>query len=81
MCQLTKPSAIHWVDGSQSECDLLCDQLVQAGTFTRLNADKWPGCFYARSDPNDVARVEQRTFVCSLSQDAAGPMNNWVNPY
>ena len=81
MSQLTKPSAIHWVDGSQSECDLLCDQLVQAGTFTRLNADKWPGCFYARSDPNDVARVEQRTFVCSLSQDAAGPMNNWVNPY
>ena len=81
MSQLTKPSAIHWVDGSQSECDLLCDQLVQAGTFTRLNADKWPGCFYARSDPNDVARVEQRTFVCSLSQDAAGPMNNWMNPY
>lgn len=81
MSQLTKPSAIHWVDGSQSECDFLCDQLVQAGTFTRLNAEKWPGCFYARSDPNDVARVEQRTFVCSLSQDAAGPMNNWVNPY
>ena len=81
MCQLTKPSAVHWVDGSQSEWDFLCDQLVQAGTFTRLNADRWPGCFYARSDPNDVARVEQRTFVCSLSQDAAGPMNNWVNPY
>lgn len=81
MSQLTKPSAIHWVDGSQSECDFLCDQLVQAGTFTRLNAEKWPGCFYARSDPNDVARVEQRTFVCSLSQDAAGPMNNWMNPY
>ena len=81
MCQLTKPSAVHWVDGSQSEYDYLCDQLVQAGTFTRLDAEKWPGCFYARSDPNDVARVEQRTFVCSLSQDAAGPMNNWMNPY
>ncbi|MEO7192252.1 MAG: phosphoenolpyruvate carboxykinase (GTP) [Vicinamibacterales bacterium] len=81
MRQLTRPESVHWVDGSQEEYDQLCEQLVQAGTFTRLNEDEWPGCFYARSDPNDVARVEQRTFVCSLSQDAAGPTNNWVAPY
>ena len=55
--------------------------MVQSGTLMRLNQDLWPGCFYARSDPNDVARVEQRTFVCSLSKDDAGPTNNWVNPY
>jgi phosphoenolpyruvate carboxykinase (GTP) len=80
MARMTEPDSIHWVDGSQAENDLLCDQLVAAGTFTRLNQDLWPGCFYARSDPNDVARVEDRTFICSLSKDAAGPTNNWVNP-
>ena len=55
--------------------------MVRSGTLTRLNQDLWPGCFYARSDPNDVARVESRTFVCSLSKDSAGPTNNWVNPF
>ena len=54
--------------------------MVRTGTFTRLNQDLWPGCYYARSDPDDVARVEDRTFICSLSKDAAGPTNNWVNP-
>ncbi|GAT32123.1 phosphoenolpyruvate carboxykinase [Terrimicrobium sacchariphilum] len=78
---LTKPDAIHWVDGSQEEYDALCEQLVQGGTFTRLNQEKWPGCFYAKSDPTDVARVEDRTFICSLSKDNAGPTNNWVNPF
>jgi phosphoenolpyruvate carboxykinase (GTP) len=81
MRELAQPAAVHWVDGSQQEYDFLCDQLVQAGTFQKLNQDLLPGCFYARSDPNDVARVEQRTFVCSLSKDTAGPTNNWVNPY
>ena len=57
MAALTKPAAIHWVDGSQEEYDDLCQQLVDAGTFTKLNQDLWPGCFYARSDANDVARV------------------------
>ena len=80
MCQLTQPAAVHWVDGSQEEYDLLCAQMVQAGTFIKLNEDLWPGCYYARSDASDVARVEQRTFVCSQSKDNAGPMNNWVNP-
>ena len=81
MRELTRPSAVHWVDGSQEENDALCAQMVQSGTLTKLNEDLWPGCYYARSDANDVARVEQRTFVCSLSKDAAGPTNNWVNPY
>ncbi|MDQ6665375.1 MAG: phosphoenolpyruvate carboxykinase (GTP), partial [Acidobacteriota bacterium] len=80
MAVLTKPSAIHWVDGSQEENGFLCSQLVASGTFTKLNEDLWPGCYYARSDPNDVARVEDRTFICSLSRDSAGPTNNWEEP-
>ena len=81
MVQLTKPDRIHWVDGSQEENDALCAQMVAAGTFIKLNEDLWPGCYYARSDANDVARVEDRTFICSLSRDGAGPTNNWVNPF
>ena len=81
MAQLTKPEAIHWVDGSQGEYDQLCADLVSSGTFTKLNQDLWPGCYYSRSDASDVARVEDRTFICSLSKDNAGPTNNWENPY
>ncbi len=81
MAALLKPDAIHWVDGSQKEYDALCAQMVAAGTFIRLNQKKWPGCHLARSDAGDVARVEDRTFICSLSKDAAGPTNNWVNPF
>jgi phosphoenolpyruvate carboxykinase (GTP) len=81
MAELTQPDRIHWVDGSQQEYDWLCEELVAAGTFTRLNQEEWPGCFYARSDPRDVARVEDRTFICSFSKDNAGPTNNWVEPY
>jgi phosphoenolpyruvate carboxykinase (GTP) len=81
MRDLTRPAAVHWVDGSQEEYDFLCELMVRAGTATRLDERRWPGCYYVRSDPGDVARVEQRTFVCSLSQDAAGPTNNWTNPY
>jgi len=81
MADLTQPSAIHWIDGSQAEYERLCDQLVAAGTFFPLDDNKWPGCFYARSAPNDVARVEDRTFICSLSRDNAGPTNNWVEPH
>ena len=55
MAELCQPERIHWVDGSQAEYDALCDQLVKAGTFTKLNEEQWPGCFYARSAPNDVA--------------------------
>jgi phosphoenolpyruvate carboxykinase (GTP) len=80
MADLCRPDSIHWVDGSQAEYDFLCQRLVRAGTFTRLNQDLWPGCYYARSSPSDVARVEDRTFICSLSKDAAGPTNNWEEP-
>ena len=81
MAELTQPAAIHWIDGSAEENDYLCRQLVDAGTFTKLNEALWPGCYYARSSPNDVARVEDRTFICSLSKDNAGPTNNWEDPY
>ncbi len=81
MADLTMPDSIHWVDGSQAEYDSLCAEMVEGGTFIKLNEDLWPGCFYARSDPNDVARVEDRTFVCSLSKDNAGPKNNWMDPF
>jgi phosphoenolpyruvate carboxykinase (GTP) len=81
MADLTKPAAIHWVDGTQGEYDRICKQMVAAGTFLKLNQDLWPGCFYARSSPDDVARVEDRTFICSLSKDNAGPTNNWQDPY
>lgn len=81
MGALTKPDTVHWVDGSQEEYDELCAKLVEGGTFIKLNQDLWPGCFYARSDASDVARVEDRAFICSLSKDGAGPTNNWENPY
>ena len=81
MAELAKPAAIHWVDGSQEENETLLREMVASGTLTKLNEKLWPGCYYARSDANDVARVEDRTFICSLSKDSAGPTNNWENPY
>jgi phosphoenolpyruvate carboxykinase (GTP) len=81
MANLTKPAAIHWVDGSAEEDEMLKAQMVESGTFIKLNEKLWPGCYYARSHPSDVARVEDRTFICSLSKDAAGPTNNWEEPF
>jgi phosphoenolpyruvate carboxykinase (GTP) len=81
MTELCKPDSLHWVDGSKEEYDDLCKVMVDNGTFIELNQKLWPGCYYARSNPGDVARVEDRTFICSNSRDGAGPTNNWVNPF
>ena len=78
--EILQPRDIHWCDGSQNEYDQLCRELVQSGTFTKLDDAKRPNSFWAHSDPGDVARVEDRTFICSTNKIDAGPNNNWREP-
>ena len=78
--RLLKPDRVFWCDGSKAEFDRLMKEAVADGTFIPLDQTKWPGCYYHHSNPNDVARVEHLTFICTPTKEEAGPTNNWMEP-
>ena len=80
MQALTKPDKVVWIDGSKEQLDALTNEALASGEMIKLNQDKFPGCLYHRTKPNDVARVEDRTFICSKTKENAGPTNNWMDP-
>ena len=80
MVDLCQPEHVHWCDGSDAEKDLLTAEAVANGILLKLNPEKLPGCYYHRSNPNDVARVEQCTYICTPTREEAGPTNNWAAP-
>ncbi|MDD6345104.1 MAG: phosphoenolpyruvate carboxykinase, partial [Oscillospiraceae bacterium] len=77
---LTKPDKVVWIDGSEEQLDALRKEAVSTGEMIELNQEKLPGCLYHRTKPNDVARVEDRTFICTRRKEDAGPTNNWKDP-
>ena len=80
MVALCKPDKVVWIDGSEEQLKALRDEAIATGEMIELNQEKLPGCLYHRTAPNDVARVEGRTFICSKKQEDAGPTNNWKDP-
>ena len=80
MAELCQPDRVYWCNGSEAERRALTEQAVADGVLLKLNQEKLPGCYYHRSNPNDVARVEQCTYICTDTETEAGPTNNWAPP-